>query len=33
LGLLDHDPGALAILKKRHDAHQALVPSEVVEHP
>jgi len=33
LVLLDHDPGALAVLKRRHDAHQALVPSEAVEHP
>lgn len=33
LVLLDHDPGALAVLKRRHDAHQALVPPEVVEHP
>lgn len=32
LVLLDHDPGALGILKKRHEAHQAPVPSEVVEH-
>ena len=27
LVLLDHDPGALAVLKRRHDAHQAPVPS------
>lgn len=33
LVLLDHDPDALGILKKRHEAHQPPVPSEVVEHP
>jgi len=32
LVLLDHDPGALGILKKRHEAQQPPVPSEAVEH-
>jgi len=33
LVLLDHDPDALAVLKRRHDAHQASVPAEALEHP
>jgi HTH-type transcriptional regulator/antitoxin MqsA len=33
LVLLDHDPGALAVLKRRHDAHRAPFPSEAVPHP
>ena len=33
LVLLDHDPDALAVLKKRHDAHRVLVPSQATEHP
>ena len=33
LVLLDHDPDALVVLKRRHDAHQAAVPSQAVEHP
>jgi HTH-type transcriptional regulator/antitoxin MqsA len=33
LVLLDHDPDALGILRKRHEAHQPPVPSEAVEHP
>lgn len=33
LVLLDHDPGALAVLKRRHDAHQDSVHSEAVPHP
>jgi len=32
LVLLDRDPGALAVLKRRHEAHQAPVPSEAVGH-
>ena len=33
LVLLDHDPGALAVLKRRHEAHQAPVPSEAGPQP
>ena len=33
LVLLDHDPDALAVLKRRHGANQALVPSDPVPHP
>jgi len=33
LVLLDHDPDALAVLKRRHDAHKAPVPSQAVPHP
>jgi HTH-type transcriptional regulator / antitoxin MqsA len=33
LVLLDHDPGALGILKKRHEAHQAPGPSEAAPRP
>ncbi|MGQ9920795.1 MAG: type II toxin-antitoxin system MqsA family antitoxin [Desulfobacca sp.] len=32
LVLLDHDPEALGILKKRQEAHQATVTSEAFEH-
>ncbi len=33
LVLLDHDPDALAVLKRRHDAHKAPVSSHPVPHP
>ncbi|MDP1760957.1 MAG: type II toxin-antitoxin system MqsA family antitoxin [Deltaproteobacteria bacterium] len=33
LVLLDHDPDALAVLKKRHEANQAPVPSHAVSNP
>ncbi len=32
LVLLDHDPDALAVLKRRHDAHQAPIQSQAVDH-
>jgi len=33
LVLLDHDPEALEVLKRRHEARQAPVPSHPVPHP
>lgn len=33
LVLLDHDPSALAVLKRRHDTHLAPGPSEAVPNP
>ncbi|MBI4966219.1 MAG: type II toxin-antitoxin system MqsA family antitoxin [Desulfomonile tiedjei] len=33
LVLLDHDPATLVVLKRRHDAHQASVPSQAEPHP
>ena len=33
LVLLDHDPDALAVLKRRHDAHKAPVQSHAVPNP
>ena len=33
LVLLDHDPKALAVLKRRHEATKAPVPSHAVPHP
>lgn len=33
LVLLDHDPKAIAVLKRRHDANKAPVPSHAEPHP